>query len=96
MWIPAVQHNLWSAVAIAQNSLSMLRKGRLDQHIGYQSSVEQLVNSHRREGAALQPMLDGSALVCLPAINGSFIATCKCILLAQETSVYMLHSKHAA
>ena len=44
----------------------MLRQSRLDQHIGHQASVGQLVPGDWREGAALQPVLDGSALICVP------------------------------
>ena len=46
--------------------LGMLRKGRLDQHIGEQANVRQLVLGDGREGAALQPVLDGGALICVP------------------------------
>ena len=53
--------------------LSMLRKGRFDQHIGHQAGVGQLFPGDRREGAALQPVLDGSALISVPISRDHWI-----------------------
>ena len=51
----------------------MLRKSRLELHIGDQASVRQLAPGDRREGAALQPVLNGSALVGVSIICNHWI-----------------------
>ena len=54
----------------------MLCQGSLDQKVGHQASVRQLVPSDRRQTAVLQPELNGSALVCVSISCNHWVIHC--------------------
>ena len=72
--------------------LSILGKGRFDQHVGHQASVGQLVPGDRREGAALQPMLDGSALIRVPISCNHWIHHCHLHTSSLRSVLNLLHA----
>ena len=70
----------------------MLGKRGFDQHIGHQASVGQVVSSDRRQGAALQPVLDGCSLIGVPISCNHGIHHRH----LQMAEVWELHLQHAA
>ena len=62
--------NTAAVICLSSNSsskhLGKLCSNSPGRYIGHQASVGQLVPGDRRQGAALQPVLNGSALICVP------------------------------